>query len=89
MKRKIKKNLQCMTTETIFKSYMKPFVASQDPENLISAKFTLLSDLQHSSDCKLCCALCLLMSAVLLITTGLFMATVKIAIYLPPNANEA
>lgn len=47
--RKIK-NLQCMSTETIFKSYMNSFVASQDPENLLLAKFTALFDLQHSSD---------------------------------------
>lgn len=40
-----------MSTETIFKSYEKPFVAS-DPENLLSAKITALPYVQNSSDCK-------------------------------------
>lgn len=49
--KKTTQNLQCMSTETIFKSYEKPFVAS-DPENLLSAKITALPYVQNSSDCK-------------------------------------
>lgn len=42
-KEKKKINLQYVSTETIFKSYAKSFVASQNPENLLSAKITALS----------------------------------------------
>lgn len=35
------KHLQCMSAETIFESYAKPFVVSQNPENPISAKLTV------------------------------------------------